>query len=76
MAVPGVLHLPQWCLTRRLPPPPLLAAQVDLSNIQEGQTVTVKWRGKPVFIRHRCVGGRRCWWELLRHGGFFLQPGS
>jgi Rieske Fe-S protein len=29
--------------------------EVDLSNIQEGQTVTVKWRGKPVFIRHRCA---------------------
>ena len=28
--------------------------EVDLKNIQEGQTVTVKWRGKPVFIRHRC----------------------
>jgi Rieske Fe-S protein len=27
--------------------------EVDLKNIQEGQTVTVKWRGKPVFIRHR-----------------------
>ncbi|PSC73502.1 cytochrome b-c1 complex subunit Rieske-mitochondrial-like [Micractinium conductrix] len=27
--------------------------EVDMSNIQEGQTVTVKWRGKPVFIRHR-----------------------
>ena len=27
--------------------------EVDLSNIQAGQTVTVKWRGKPVFIRHR-----------------------
>lgn len=27
--------------------------EVDLSNIQPGQTVTVKWRGKPVFIRHR-----------------------
>lgn len=27
--------------------------EVDLSNIEEGQTVTVKWRGKPVFIRHR-----------------------
>ena len=31
--------------------------EVDLKNIQEGQTVTVKWRGKPVFMRHRC-GGR------------------
>jgi ubiquinol-cytochrome c reductase iron-sulfur subunit len=27
--------------------------EVDMKNIQEGQTVTVKWRGKPVFIRHR-----------------------
>lgn len=31
--------------------------EVDLKNIQEGQTVTVKWRGKPVFIRHRCGEG-------------------
>lgn len=27
--------------------------EVDLSNIEEGAAVTVKWRGKPVFIRHR-----------------------
>jgi ubiquinol-cytochrome c reductase iron-sulfur subunit len=27
--------------------------EVDISAIQEGQIVTVKWRGKPVFIRHR-----------------------
>ncbi len=27
--------------------------EVDLSPIQEGQTATVMWRGKPVFIRHR-----------------------
>lgn len=27
--------------------------EVDLANIEKGQTVTVKWRGKPVFIRHR-----------------------
>ena len=26
---------------------------VDLSNIAEGQSITVKWRGKPVFIRKR-----------------------
>jgi ubiquinol-cytochrome c reductase iron-sulfur subunit len=26
---------------------------VDLANIAEGQIVTVKWRGKPVFVRHR-----------------------
>src|SRR4051812_21843992 len=27
--------------------------EVDLSPIQMGQTVKVKWRGVPVFIRHR-----------------------
>ena len=27
--------------------------EVDVSDIAEGSTVTVKWRGKPVFIRHR-----------------------
>lgn len=26
---------------------------VDVGPIAEGQSVTVKWRGKPVFIRHR-----------------------
>jgi ubiquinol-cytochrome c reductase iron-sulfur subunit len=26
---------------------------VDLANIAEGQIVTVKWRGKPIFISHR-----------------------
>lgn len=27
--------------------------EVDLSKVAEGQTMTVTWRGKPVFIRHR-----------------------
>ncbi len=27
--------------------------EVDLSPIEEGQSITVVWRGKPVFIRHR-----------------------
>ncbi|KAN0096487.1 cytochrome b-c1 complex subunit Rieske [Hyaloscypha variabilis] len=27
--------------------------EVDLSTIPEGKNVIVKWRGKPVFIRHR-----------------------
>jgi ubiquinol-cytochrome c reductase iron-sulfur subunit len=27
--------------------------EVDVSKIVEGQSITVKWRGKPVFIRHR-----------------------
>lgn len=31
----------------------LASIEVDLSPIAMGQIVTVKWRGKPVFIRHR-----------------------
>ena len=31
----------------------LASIEVDLSAIEEGQSVTVKWQGKPVFIRHR-----------------------
>lgn len=31
----------------------LSTIEVDLSAIEVGQAVTVKWRGKPVFIRHR-----------------------
>ena len=27
--------------------------EVDLSAIAEGSSVTVKWRGKPIFVRHR-----------------------
>jgi len=31
----------------------LASIEVDLSAISEGAAVTVTWRGKPVFIRHR-----------------------
>ena len=31
----------------------LASTEVDLSAIVPGQIVTVKWRGKPVFVRHR-----------------------
>ncbi|KAK9719604.1 ubiquinol--cytochrome-c reductase catalytic subunit rip1 [Basidiobolus ranarum] len=31
----------------------LAKVEVDLANIPEGKNVVVKWRGKPVFIRHR-----------------------
>jgi ubiquinol-cytochrome c reductase iron-sulfur subunit len=27
--------------------------EVDLSSIPEGKSVVLKWRGKPIFIRHR-----------------------
>jgi ubiquinol-cytochrome c reductase iron-sulfur subunit len=31
----------------------LSSIEVDISHIQPGQSLTVKWRGKPVFIKHR-----------------------
>jgi ubiquinol-cytochrome c reductase iron-sulfur subunit len=31
----------------------LASTDVDLSGIEEGMAITVQWRGKPVFIRHR-----------------------
>jgi len=31
----------------------LASTEVDLSQIEVGQAITVIWRGKPVFIRHR-----------------------
>ena len=31
----------------------LASIDVDLAPVQEGQAITVTWRGKPVFIRHR-----------------------
>ena len=31
----------------------LSSTEVDLSPLQEGQSITVMWRGKPVFIRKR-----------------------
>lgn len=31
----------------------LSSLEVDISGIEEGREITVKWRGKPVFIKHR-----------------------
>lgn len=31
----------------------LASTEVDIQTIPKGQTITVMWRGKPVFIRHR-----------------------
>ncbi|KAE8223249.1 hypothetical protein CF319_g3697 [Tilletia indica] len=31
----------------------LAKVEVDMANIPEGKNVIIKWRGKPVFIRHR-----------------------
>jgi len=31
----------------------MASLEVDIGSIEPGSTVTVKWRGKPVFVRHR-----------------------
>ncbi|WP_281011153.1 ubiquinol-cytochrome c reductase iron-sulfur subunit [Lichenibacterium minor] len=31
----------------------LSSTEIDISKIEAGQIVTVKWRGNPVFVRHR-----------------------
>ncbi len=31
----------------------LASTEFDMAPLEEGQGVTIKWRGKPVFIRHR-----------------------
>lgn len=31
----------------------LASTEVDISGVEEGQSISVMWRGKPVFIRHR-----------------------
>lgn len=46
-----------WPLINQLNPDAsvlaLASAEFDISAVEEGQSVTVKWRGMPVFIRHR-----------------------
>ena len=31
----------------------LASTELDLSKIEVGQSITIKWRGKPVFVRRR-----------------------
>ncbi|MCJ1357041.1 MAG: hsp70 nucleotide exchange factor fes1 [Icmadophila ericetorum] len=44
--------------------------EIDLSEIPEGKNVIIKWRGKPVFIRHRTADeikeAEDTQWEKLR----------
>jgi ubiquinol-cytochrome c reductase iron-sulfur subunit len=46
-----------WPLIDQMNPhigtPPPETRDVDLRTIRPGQTVSVPWRGKPVFVRHR-----------------------
>ena len=53
VAVGGVV----WPLIAQMNPDAstraLASTEVDLGAVTEGQIITVKWRGKPVFVRHR-----------------------
>jgi ubiquinol-cytochrome c reductase iron-sulfur subunit len=44
--------------------------EVDINAIPEGKNVVIKWRGKPVFIRHRTQGeideARNTDWKAFR----------
>ncbi len=46
-----------WPLINQLNPDAsvlaLASIEFDLSSIAEGESVTIKWRGLPVFVRHR-----------------------
>ncbi len=53
VAVGGVV----WPLIAQMNPDAstraLASTEVDLAAVPAGQIITVKWRGKPVFVRHR-----------------------
>ncbi len=46
-----------WPLINQLNPDAstlaLASIEFDISSIEEGQSVTIQWRGLPVFVRHR-----------------------
>jgi ubiquinol-cytochrome c reductase iron-sulfur subunit len=57
-AVAGVgAALAVWPLINQMNPDAsvkaLASIEVDVGQIPEGQAITIKWRGNPVFIRHR-----------------------
>lgn len=57
VAAAGAAAAVVWPLVAQMNPDAstlaLASTEVDLSAVPEGQIVTVKWRGKPVFVRHR-----------------------
>jgi ubiquinol-cytochrome c reductase iron-sulfur subunit len=54
-AVGGILAL--WPFVDQMNPAAdtlaLATVEVDLSSVEVGEAIVVKWQGKPVFIRHR-----------------------
>ena len=56
-AAVGGAALAAWPLIDQMNPAgdtlALASVEFDLSKVQEGQQVVVKWRGKPLFVRYR-----------------------
>ena len=56
-ATVGAVGALAWPLINQMNPAgdtlSLASIEHDLSSIVEGQQVTIKWRGKPLFLRHR-----------------------
>ena len=48
----------------------LAKVELELANVPEGKNVVIKWRGKPVFIRHRTPDeieeAKNIEWKALR----------
>ena len=56
VAAYGVANVAWWLIDQMNPAADVLAlstTEVDLTQIQTGQRVTISWRGKPVFVDHR-----------------------
>jgi len=51
--VKGIVHTFIGAMSASADVLALAKVEVDLSSITEGKSVVVKWRGKPLFIRHR-----------------------
>ena len=43
----------------------LSTTEVDLEPIEEGQSITVVWQGKPEFVRHRKDRGKKSGWLIM-----------
>ena len=56
-AAAGGAAMAVWPLINQMNPAgdtlALASTEFDVTKVAEGQQVTIKWRGKPVFIRHR-----------------------
>ena len=66
-AAAGAGVMVAWPLIRQMSPAAdtlaLASIEFDLSKVQEGQQVVIKWQGKPVFVRYRTAA------ELAREEG-------